>query len=128
MPSLLATCRLQHSKRSVWSGLGLWGLLCLFALLLGLPILTQAQAQEQDPLLSQAQSQAQPETQTQTQTQTQTRTEQSTKQSTQEVQSKQQDKTVQKAATGQAVQPPQTVAPARAISLAPHITEILFAA
>lgn len=118
MPSLPATYRLQHSKRSVWSGLGLWGLLCLFALLLGLPILTQAQ--EQAPLQSQAGIQAQPETQTQTQT--------STEQSTQEVQSKQQDKTIQKAATEQAVQPPQTVAPARAISLAPHITEILFAA
>ena len=120
MPSLPATYRLQHPKRSVWSGLGLWGLLCLFVLLLGFPILTQAQ--EQDSLQSQAQIQAQPKTQTQTQTQT------STEQSTQEVQNQQQDKTVQKAAAEQEAQSAQTVAPARAISLAPHITEILFAA
>lgn len=116
MPSLPATDRLQHPARSVWSGLGLWGLHSLCVLLLGLPILTQAQ--EQDFLQSQAQIQAQPETQTQT----------STEQSTQEVQSQQQDKTVQKAAAEQEAQSAQTVAPARAISLAPHITEILFAA
>lgn len=120
MPSLPATYRLQHPTRSVWSGLGLWGLHSLCVLLLGLPILTQAQ--EQDFLQSQAQIHAQPETQTQTQTQT------STEQSTQEVQSQQQDKTVQKAAAEQEAQSAQTVAPARAISLAPHITEILFAA
>lgn len=122
MPSLPATYRLQHPKRSVWSGLGLWGLLCLCVLLWGLPILTQAQ--EQGPLQSQAQTQAQPEAQTQTQTQTQT----STEQSTQEIQGKQQDKKVQKAATEQEANSTPTVAPARAISLAPHITEILFAA
>lgn len=118
MPSLPATYRLQHPTRSVWSGLGLWGLHSLCVLLLGLPILTQAH--EQDFLQSQAQIQAQPETQTQTQT--------STEQSTQEVQNQQQDKTVQKAATEQEAQSAQTIAPARAISLAPHITEILFAA
>lgn len=118
MPSLPATYRLQHPTRSVWSGLGLWGLHSLCVLLLGLPILTQAQ--EQDFLQSRAQIQAQPETQTQTQT--------STAQNTQEVQNQQQDKTVQKAAAEQEAQSAQTVAPARAISLAPHITEILFAA
>ena len=116
MPSLPATFRLQHPKRSVWSGLGLWALLCLFVLLSGLPILTQAQ--EQDPLQSQAQIQAQTQTQTQT----------STEQSTQEVQNKQQDQQVQKASTDQEALYPPTTAPARAISLAPHITEILFAA
>lgn len=114
MPSLPATYRLQHPKRSVWSGLRLWGLLCLFALFSGLPVLTQAQ--EQDPLQSQAHVQALPETQT------------STKQSTEEVRNKRQDKKVHKAATAQEAQSTQTVAPARAISLAPHITEILFAA
>ncbi|QTC01789.1 ABC transporter substrate-binding protein [Alcaligenes sp. SORT26] len=122
MPSLPATFRLQHPKRSVWSGLGLWALLGLFVLLSGLPILTQAQ--EQDPLQSQAQIQAQPKAQTQTQTQTQT----STEQSTQEVQNKQQDQQVQKASTDQEALYTPTTAPARAISLAPHITEILFAA
>lgn len=116
MPSLPATYRLQHPTRSVWSGLGLWGLHSLCVLLLGLPILTQAQ--EQDFLQSQAQIQAQPETQTQ----------KNTEQNTQEVQNQQQDKTVQKAAAEQEAQSAQTVAPARAISLAPHITEILFAA
>lgn len=116
MPSLPATFRLQHPKRSVWSGLGLWSLLCLFVLLSGLPILTQAQ--EQDPLQSQAQIQAQPKTQTQT----------STEQSTQEVQNKQQTQQVQKASTDQEALYTPTTAPARAISLAPHITEILFAA
>ena len=116
MPSLPATYRPQHPTRSVWSGLGLWGLLCLFVLLLGFPILTQAQ--EQDFLQSQAQIQAQPETQTQ----------KNTEQNTQEVQNQQQDKTVQKAAAEQEAQSAQTIAPARAISLAPHITEILFAA
>lgn len=120
MPPLPATYRLQHPKRSVWSGLGLWGLHSLCVLLLGLPILTQAQ--EQDSLQSQAQIQAQPEAQTQTQTQT------STKQSTQEVQSQQQDKKAQNAAAEQDAPPTTTVASARAISLAPHITEILFAA
>ncbi|WP_376739593.1 ABC transporter substrate-binding protein [Alcaligenes faecalis] len=83
---------------------------------MGLPILTQAQ--EQDFLQSQAQIHAQPETQTQ----------KNTAQNTQEVQNQQQDKTVQKAAAEQEAQSAQTVAPARAISLAPHITEILFAA
>ncbi|MGN6024139.1 ABC transporter substrate-binding protein [Alcaligenes faecalis] len=83
---------------------------------MGLPILTQAQ--EQDFLQSQAQIHAQPETQTQ----------KNTEQNTQEVQNQQQDKTVQKAAAEQEAQSAQTVAPARAISLAPHITEILFAA
>lgn len=116
MPSLPATYRLQHPTRSVWSGLGLWGLHSLCVLLLGLPILTQAQ--EQDFLQSQAQIHAQPETQTQ----------KNTEQNTQEVQNQQQDKTVQKAAAEQEAQSAQTVAPARAISLAPHITEILFAA
>ncbi|MBQ0217727.1 ABC transporter substrate-binding protein [Alcaligenes faecalis] len=116
MPSLPATYRLQHPTRSVWSGLGLWGLHSLCVLLLGLPILTQAQ--EQDFLQSQAQIHAQPETQTQ----------KNTAQNTQEVQNQQQDKTVQKAAAEQEAQSAQTVAPARAISLAPHITEILFAA
>lgn len=116
MPSLPATYRLQHPTRSVWSGLGLWGLHSLCVLLLGLPILTQAQ--EQDFLQSQAQIHGQPETQTQ----------KKTEQSTQEVQNQQQDKTVQKAAAEQEAQSAQTVAPARAISLAPHITEILFAA
>lgn len=116
MPSLPATYRLQHPTRSVWSGLGLWGLHSLCVLLLGLPILTQAQ--EHDFLQSQAQIQAQPETQTQ----------KNTEQNTQEVQNQQQDKTVQKAAAEQEAQSAQTVAPARAISLAPHITEILFAA
>lgn len=116
MPSLPATYRLQHPTRSVWSGLGLWGLHSLCVLLLGLPILTQAQ--EQDFLQSQAQIQAQPETQTQ----------KNTEQNTQEVQNQQQDKTVQKAAAEQEAQSAQTIAPARAISLAPHITEILFAA
>ncbi|ARP55076.1 ABC transporter substrate-binding protein [Alcaligenes faecalis] len=81
-----------------------------------MPILTQAQ--EQDFLQSQAQIHAQPETQTQ----------KNTEQNTQEVQNQQQDKTVQKAAAEQEAQSAQTVAPARAISLAPHITEILFAA
>lgn len=114
MPSLPATYRLQHPKRSVWSGLRLWSLLCLLALFSGLPALTQAQ--EQDPLQSQAHVQAQPETQT------------STGQSTQEEQNKRHDKKVQQAATAQETQAAQTVAPARAISLAPHITEILFAA
>lgn len=116
MPSLPATYRLQHPTRSVWSGLGLWGLHSLCVLLLGLPFLTQAQ--EQDFLQSQAQIHAQPETQTQ----------KNTAQNTQEVQNQQQDKTVQKAAAEQEAQSAQTVAPARAISLAPHITEILFAA
>lgn len=116
MPSLPATYRLQHPTRSVWSGLGLWGLHSLCVLLLGLPILTQAQ--EQDFLQSQAQIHGQPETQTQ----------KKTEQSTQEVQNQQQDKTVQKAAAEQEAQSAQTVAPVRAISLAPHITEILFAA
>ncbi len=116
MPSLPATYCLQHPKRSVWSGLGLWGLLCLFVLLLGFPILTQAQ--EQVPLQSQAGIQAQPETQTQT----------STKQSAPEVQSKQQAGNVQNVTTEQEDQHTQAIAPARAISLAPHITEILFAA
>lgn len=116
MPSLPATYRLQHPTRSVWSGLGLWGLHSLCVLLLGLPILTQAQ--EQDFLQSQAQIHAQPETQTQ----------KNTEQNTQEVQNQQQDKTVQKAAAEQEAQSAQTIAPARAISLAPHITEILFAA
>lgn len=116
MPSLPATFRLQHPKRSVWSGLGLWSLLGLFVLLSGLPILTQAQ--EQDPLQSQAQIQAQPKTQTQT----------STEQSTQEVQNTQQNQQVQKASTDQEALYTPTTAPARAISLAPHITEILFAA
>lgn len=116
MPSLPATYRLQHPTRSVWSGLGLWGLHSLCVLLLGLPILTQAQ--EQDFLQSQAQIHAQPETQTQ----------KNTEQNTQEVQNQQQDKTIQKAAAEQEAQSAQTVAPARAISLAPHITEILFAA
>ncbi|MGE8520487.1 MAG: ABC transporter substrate-binding protein [Alcaligenes faecalis] len=83
---------------------------------MGLPILTQAQ--EQDFLQSQAQIHAQPETQTQ----------KNTEQNTQEVQNQQQDKTVQKAAAEQEAQSAQTIAPARAISLAPHITEILFAA
>ena len=114
MPSLPATYCLQHPKRPVWSGLGLWGLLCLFVLLLGFPILTQAQ--EQVPLQSQAGIQAQPETQT------------STKQSAPEVQSKQQAENVQNVATEQEAQHTQAIAPARAISLAPHITEILFAA
>ncbi|MBY6347221.1 ABC transporter substrate-binding protein [Providencia rettgeri] len=91
-------------------------MLCLFVLLSGLPILTQAQ--EQDPLQSQAQIQAQPKTQTQT----------STEQSTQEVQNKQQTQQVQKASTDQEALYTPTTAPARAISLAPHITEILFAA
>lgn len=116
MPSLPATYRLQHPTRSVWSGLGLWGLHSLCVLLLGLPILTQAQ--EQDFLQSQAQIHAQPETQTQ----------KNTEQNTQEVQNQQQDKTVQKTAAEQEAQSAQTIAPARAISLAPHITEILFAA
>ncbi|MCX5464310.1 ABC transporter substrate-binding protein [Alcaligenes parafaecalis] len=100
--------------------MGLWTLLGLFVLLSGLPILTQAR--EKDPLQSQAQIQAQPKTQTQTQTQT------STEQSTQEVQNKQQDQQVQKASTDQEALYTPTTAPARAISLAPHITEILFAA
>lgn len=112
MPSLPATFRLQHPKRSVWSGLGLWTLLGLFVLLSGLPILTQAR--EKDPLQSQAQIQAQTQT--------------STEQSTQEVQNKQQDQQVQKASTDQEALYTPTTAPARAISLAPHITEILFAA
>lgn len=55
-------------------------------------------------------------------------TQKNTEQNTQEVQNQQQDKTVQKAAAEQEAQSAQTVAPARAISLAPHITEILFAA
>ncbi|WP_240631904.1 ABC transporter substrate-binding protein [Alcaligenes faecalis] len=62
------------------------------------------------------------------QSQTQTQTQTSTKQSTQEVQSQQQDKKAQNAAAEQDAPPTPTVAPARAISLAPHITEILFAA
>ena len=114
MSPLPATYRLQHPKRSTRGCLGLWSLHCLLTLVLGLPIL--AQAQELDPLQSQAQTQAQPEAQT------------STEQSTQDVQSKQQDQKAQKALIDPETQHTPSTAPPRAISLAPHITEILFAA
>ncbi|WGQ35155.1 ABC transporter substrate-binding protein [Alcaligenes faecalis] len=108
MPSLPATCRLQPAKRSVWSGLRRWSLRCLFVLPLALPV----------PAPAQVQTQVQPEIQT------------STEHSTPEIQNKQEDTETQNATTDQETQSSPTVATARAraISLAPHITEILFAA
>ena len=110
MSPLPATYRLQHPQRSALSGLGLLGLLCLLAWVLGWPIL--AHAQEQD--------------QAQTQTQAPTRAQTFTQQSTPAPQDRSAETTAATAAKAAADK--QAAIPPRAISLAPHITEILFAA
>lgn len=104
MSPLPATYRLQHPERPALGGLCLWSVLCLLLLVLGLPILAHAQEQGQ----RQTQAQSQPITQAQQNTQT--------------------TPAPQSAPEGLQATPTPATIPPRAISLAPHITEILFAA